>query len=414
MYIPIVKDEYIYDEVLVDLYKSKFRNAPDIISCKRNILIHGDLDFKRSAYEGLHTIKCTIINLAYLDGRYHQDTSYNPEEVLAKTVYNGYIIIPYEDIKDGELKISPSLISKAKIKLINAYTSHMGLWSAHSEFDHHSPFGASVMNMQDLQFAIMNSRHHVNIEHGELLSKVEVSFDGSNYTTVLPLPFPQYYSRLHSEVNGDNPIITYNKRLQVEDICDEYTKVSVLKFKVRDPQHARDYLYDGDGNARVLYYGPNGEDYNHLKIDEKVPLFAACGTLRSMVDELFSKIFRLFNLYQVSSMDFIYDSDRKIITVPSLTFSWSPAPKDFAKNFIHEFIEESILLNALDEISDYHGESIIVGRITDLKYDLVISFKENHRMLEKLKTIKYSSSVFDILNSLTTFSTSVKEPITML
>ena len=413
MFIPVVQDENKYDEELVGFSASKYRHANDIIKCKRNILVHGDLDLKRSAFDGFHNIKCTIINLSVLDGRYHYDTHYNPETVLVKTVYNGYLVVPFESVK-GELKINNDLISNATFKMLNAYTTHLGVWSVYLDHDISSPLGVSVLSMMDLKLATNNLRQQVSMYGDHTSIKMEVSFDNNEtYITVLPLPMPQFYSRMHAEIHGEDPIITRQRGVEIKDLCDEDTKVSIVRFSRKFDRGDLDYRYDWDVNSEMLYYDWDGNRYDPV-FDENAPRHVYLGMISSLSDELFSKVFKIFYKYQLSKLDFLYDSNRNIFTVESVNFSYKDAPKDLVKNVIFDFVDDSQIQNAFCDIAMYYGPATIVGRITDMKYDLNINFTEGHKNLPKLKTIRYSSSIFDIFNSLTSFETSVKNPITMI
>lgn len=412
MFIPVIHDSNRYDEELVGFGTNKYKNAVDILSCKRNIIVHNDLDLKRSAFDGIHNIKCTIINLSVLDGNYHYDTEYNPEKVLVKSVYNGYLTVPLNAVR-GELKITRDFISKGDFKLLSAYTSHLGVWSVTGDNDISSPFGVSILNMIDLKYAVINSRQHVSMYGANASIKMEISFDGDNYQLTLPLPYPQFYSRMHSELHGDDPIITRNRNLKIEELCDEDTKISLVNFTRKFSRGDLDYQYDSDMNSELVYYDKDGEKYEPFN-DSEIPLHVQCGLVGSLSDELFSKIFKIFYRYQLSKMDFLYDSARNIFTVESVNFSYKDAPKDLIKSVIFDFVDDSKIHNAFTDISTYYGPATIIGRITDLKYDLTINFTNGHKNIPKLKTVRYSSSIFDIFNSLTSFETSVKSPITMM
>ena len=413
MYIPIIDEQNIHDDSFIGAYKSKYLNAEDIITRKRSIMVHGDFDFKRSQYEGVHSIKCTIVNLAQLDGRYHMDSSYNPETVLVKTVYNGYLLVPIEAIKSDDLKITQSMISKSKFKVLNAYTSCMGLWSVYSDYDNFSSIGVSVMDMKDLKFATINSKNTISFYGAPVAAKVEVTFDGNIFSVVLPLPYPQYYSRMQSEINGDNPVMTNGSLIPVDNICDDTTKVSVVNFDRRVPKvENKDYRFEGDSNSELMFLNPKGERVT-AGINGQ-PMHIRFGLVRSMIDELYGKLFKIFNRYQLRSFDFMYDSIGNRIVVPSMLFSYDFIPKDFTITVIHEFIDDVEVIKALSDFSNYYGDCLIVGRITDLKCDISITFVDKQRDVNDVKMIRYSTSIFDIFNSLTSFETSVKTPITMI
>ena len=413
MFITIKRNENIIREELVSIYKSKYIPSIDVITPKRTIIIHNDLDINRSTFEGIHTIKTTIINLSVLDGKYHYDAMYQPDLILVKTIYNGYMVADINSIK-GNFKLTETLLSESHFRLSNAYTSYIGLWSVYEDFDHFTPLGISFLDMIDLKNATMHSRNHVSIYGGEMSLKIEVTFDGDTYQTVLPIPHPQYYSRLHSVENRDDPIITRSIRMSMEDICDEFTKVTLVDFDkdVKSKSPIMDYRYEDNINSSVEYFSDNGREL--VVTDRMVPMHIACNMLRSLCDDLYSKFFKIYSRYQLSSLNFIYDSARKKFVVPSMTFSFKDAPKDFAKTVSHEILEDSALLGAFDVFHIIYGPVRIFGRITDLKYDLTIFFINGHKEVKELKSVKYHISVFDIMNSLTNFETNIKSPITSI
>ena len=414
--VPIVNSENIYDE-LVSSSSDKFPIAIDVDSYKRNIIIYNDFDVKRSLYEGIHNIKATIVNLSVLDGRYHYETNNNPETVLVKTVYNGYFVIPLNNSTKGPIKITKEFLNHGKFKITSAYTSHMGVWSVNMPNDISAPFGVSVLNMYDLKNALMYARRNINnvSMFGDHCSiKLEISFDGEDFQTVLPLTYPMYYSRMHAEMHNDDPIITKNIPIAYDDLCDDKTRVSLLNFTKRYKQDSvvKDFKFNSDSTSELIYLDENDERFDPAY--ENNFIVGGTALIGSLSAGLFSSVFKVFYRYQLSKLDFLYDSTRNIFSVESINFSYKEAPTDLAKNVIFEFVNESNIHNAMDSIVTCYGDATIIGRITDMKYDLSIKFKNGHDKIPKLRTINYSTTIFDIFNSLTTFETSITNPIIMV
>lgn len=413
MFISAIKEENICKEELVSLYKSKFKKGNDVVNQKRNIILHNDINFNKSTLESVHSIKCSIINLSVLEGVYHYDTMTNPELILAKTTYNGYMQVPLNLI-EGELVLSETLLSESKFMITNAYTSYLGLWSVHSGHDTFTPIGMSILNMQDLiNSKRMFSKNHISMFNTNIVMKVEVSFDGKDFYNILPIPYPQYYSRIHSELNHDDPIITRNIVFDMEDLCDEHTKVSVIDFgeKINIEENVDQYV--NDINTQLTYHNSTGGEL--IPSNQDISPRLIFSTLRSQCDELYGKIYKLFTQYQLSSLNFIYDSKRDYFSTQSMTFSFKEAPKGFAKTVCHEIICDSDTLNCLSGFANLYGHLRIFGRVTDLKYDLNLIFYDKvHKELPDLKCVRYRASVFDILNSLIDFGTSIKEPISSI
>lgn len=407
MFISRAIKENLVDDDLSSIYTSKFVKAPDVLTCKRSIIIHNDVDKVISAYGGIYNAKCTIINLSVLDGRYHYDKVFSPETILVKTVYNGYVVTPLDAIGDKEYKVTEEMLDRSTFRLTNVYTSYIGLWSAMEQNDHFSPIGVSVLDTIDLRNAMLFTRSCVNMYGGDMSIKMDISFDGDTYQTVLPIPLPQYYSKMHSEINNDDPIITRILELDISTICDEFTKINVVNFNKSTNRQISD-PYQSDITSSVEYLTDTG---NKLVSKDTVPMHVACSLLRSLNDELYSKIFKVMCRYQISSLNFIYDSENMRFLVPSMTFSYKEAPKYFAETVLHEILFDESILTCLNNFSIVYGNLKIFGRVTDLKYDTTVSFNRGHKDVKELKTVRYCSSVFDIWNSLIGFETSVKSPI---
>lgn len=407
MFITPKKEENICKDEFESLYKSKFSSSIDIINCKRSIIIHNDFDYEKSLYEGICTTKCTIINLSVLDGKYQIDTHYNPEKVLVKTIYNGCLITSLNDIHNKKLKLNYDFLKNSKFRLINAHTSYIGIWSIYQFNDHFSPFGVSILDMIDLKNALINFRNHISIYDNNISVKIEISFDGDSYQTVLPLPLPQYYSRMHSELNKDNPIITNIVLIPFIDICDEHTKISGIKIKHKNI----DTLLSNNNNN---FYKSTAEfltcDGNILVQNENTyPLHVKYGLLRGLLcDDLFVQLFKLYCRYQLSSLNFIADMSRDKFMISSMTFSYDNPPVNFSETLIHEMVCNDDILNSLKDIKIAYENIKIFGRITDLKYDITVLFENNDN---PIKYIKYHNLVFDIFNSNCNTDTNILRPI---
>ena len=411
MFISIPDPENVFEED-VGIYASRFNFSEDLCTVKRNIIIHNDLDFNKSSFEGIHTLKCTIINLSVLDGRFHHDTVFNPETVLSKTVYNGYIHIPLGEI-NGEFKVTKDLLSKCKFKPLNAYTSCLGVWSINSIHDTIKHIGFSLFDMMSLRLAKMGSNFRVDVFGGELALKIDVSFDGTTTKSVLPLPYPMYYSRLHSTLNGDVPVMSTTSPIRVDELCDEYTSINLVKFDRLNPRGELDYRYDNDNNSETVFIDKFDKIYEVGT--ESMPLHVSFSMIRSLSDEIFLKIFSEFGRYQLSSMNFIFDSAKDIFVIPSMTFSYNMNchTKEFAEEVIFEITHDTSIKSACTDLSNYYGDCAVIGRITDLKYDVNIVFRNGHKDHTNLKTIKYASSIFDMVQN-SSFNTNVTSPLIMI
>ena len=409
MFITNVRKEDICESTVKSIYKSKFHNGLDVLKCRRDIILYNDLDVNRSYYEGFHNIKCSIINTVVLDGKQHYDIKFNPEIILVKTVYNGYMVCSLESIK-GSLKLSESLISKSRFRLSNVYTSYLGLWSIYEDYDTFTPIGVSILDMIYLNMATMRARNVVYMCPTEIAMKIEISFDGDNYYETLPIPYPQFYSRIHSNTNGEDPVITKNVRLDMESVCDEFTTLHKVDFTKRDiTTEAADYRYESDLSSKILYYDSNWIEL--VRSNDDIPMHVACAALRSLSDELFGNIFKLFSRYLLSSVTFTYESISHRFLIPSMTFSFKDAPKNFASTVLMEMHDDSNINNSLTNFKILHENIKIICRLTDLRYDITIIFSQGHRDVAELKYVKYKSSVFDLVQSLTDSEVNVKKPI---
>lgn len=427
MFITVPKDENIVKEELISLYSSKFTDSLDIVNCKRNIIIHNNLDMRRSQYEGFHTVKCTIINKAVLNGKFNHDTQTNPDQLLVKTIYNGYITWPPDAIVK-EFKLSEDLLSKGIFRINNAYTSYMGIWDREfvninnngftrcgADFEGFSPIGVSILDMIDLRNATLNTRNIVSIYGCEIAFKVEISFDGDRYETILPIPLPYFYSRLHAEINNEDPVIIRNEKICIEDICDKNTKVSLINFSNSKPDMELDYKFDSDITSQLSYLQEDGTHIITNDNSKDMPMKVACSLIRSLSDDLYTKFFKIFSRYQLASLDFIYDSERDFLSIPSMRFSYDTVPYKFAETVLIDIYDcKDLKDDVLSRFQLVYGPIELIGRITDLKFDLTIKFKYGHKDVKRLKSVKYRTSIFDIMNSITDFETSINNPISSL
>lgn len=408
MFIPLVSQENLAEDEFKSLYKNKYNKSNDIESCKRTIILHDDYNPDKSNLEGCHIIKCTIINLSVLSGKFHEAV-YSPERILVKTIYNGYVIIPLNVCKTDKLEYSEEVLEKSKFKLVNAYTSYIGLWSVYQENDNFAAFGISVLDMVDLKNALLNSNTHVSMYGEDIAIKMDISFDGSNYQTILPIPMPQYYSKVHSEINGDEPTITKIVQIPFSDLCDENTKIKSIKFahKIIGKDDI-DFEYNKKSSVEFI----NNDGSILVQKEGVVPTYVVFNLLRSLSDELYSKIFKIFSRYQLSSINFISDVNTNQFVIPSMTFSYDSAPKHFAETVIQEIVLDEEILKCFENMRIIYGDIRIIGRITDLKYDLTIMFTNGHKDLPQIKYVKYHNSIFDIWGQMLNMETNVSTPIT--
>jgi len=405
MFITQKNPENEYNDDLSSLYKTKYRLSPDIQACKRTIVLHDDIDISKSSFEGIYMLKCTVINLSVLDGKYHHDLLYTPETILAKTVYNGYVILKTNNFSK-EYKIDEEFLNNSKFRLVNAYTSCIGVWSTNSENDNFASFGVSVLDMIDLKNAVA-MRKPINIySDGNITMKLEISFDGNTYQQVLPLPQPQFYSRLHSENFREEPIITSVIQLPFSDICDEYTKI--IRVGSKGSGTGNSYEFETNNTSSVEYLSNNGST---LVQQTSTPMHVVCGLLRSLSDELYSKLFKLICRYQLASINFVSDVSQNKFSISSMMFSYDNPPDKFAETVTHEILTDDEIRECLNNMRIIYGNIRIFGRITDLRYDITILFVDGHKDIKELKYVKYKSSIFDIWSSLINLDTSITAPI---
>lgn len=406
MFITQVKDENRYSDELKSLYTTRFKLTPDVLLCKRTVLIHDNININRSSFEGICTINCTIINLSVIDGKFQYDAMYTPETLLVKTVYNGYITCKFdESLKD--FKINEQFLRNCNFRLANAHTSYMGLWSIYEENDNFSGIGVSVLDMIDLRNAVMSSKNPISIYSDAHASiKMEISFDGMTYQPTLPLPLPYYYSRMHSENFRDEPIITHSIQIPFIDICDEYSKI--VRLKTNNDENK---IKTGFSQRSTMEYLTS--DGNRLiQTNSEPPVHIVCSLLRSQSDELYSKIFRLFCRYQLSSINFICDVKNVKFTISSMTFSYQNPPKSFAETVTYEILCDDDIQECINNLRIVYGDIKIFGRITDIRYDLTVLFIDGHKDIKQLKYVKYSTTIFDIWNSMIdNMQTSIVTPI---
>jgi len=412
LFIPNIKEENMIKEELVSLYKTKYKDTDDILEKKRSIVIHNSIIPAVSSFDGYHSVRATVINKSVLDGAYNYDVNYNPNRVLVKTIYNGYIYWDKKTIKDNRIILSDDLISKGYFRVSNAYTSYLGVWDyTYNEQAYEiAPMGVSMLDMVDLRNATRLNNNCIRI-YGctDMSMKLEVSFDGDMYETILPLPLPQFYSRRHSEFHREEPVITRIPRLNLEEICDEETKTYLVDFSSKDSNtdaiSETSYL-TADGHKLICQDSSN---------DSKQRVQQSCMMFRPLSDELFMNIFKYFTRYQLSSLDFVYDSGwGNKFKILSSTFSYSNPPSDFAKGFMLEMLTNKDICDAFINFKSIFSDMTIIGRLTDLRYDIIISFKNGHQSIRELKSIKYRTSVVDLLSSLTNTETSISKPITSL
>ena len=417
MYIPVINAEDLYEEELRDYNKSTFINSVDILDSRRNILIHKNDTTSQACLDGVYNIRCTIINLSVLNGCYHQDANFNPERVLVKTIYNGYITIHSAEHPNFN-KINRKILLDSTFRILNAYTSYMGVWSNNiGELEYFSPLGVSMLNMFNIGNAHRQFRKQVDIIGDHISVKFDISFDGKNFETILPLPYPQFYSSVHSQMHRSIPIITHNKLIRFEDLNDDNTKISLVNFKKLTVSGGYTHYETTADDSLMVYYDIDGNimRFNDFPdSDTQMPLHIACGMIGTFCDNLYAKTFKLFNTFLLSSMDFLYDSVENLFTIKSLKFSYQQVPRGFVETVIYEFLCDKEILTALADISTYYGDVRVIGRITDLKYDLVITFINGHNNVKRLKTIEYSTLIFDIFNTINAFESDIKRPITML
>lgn len=407
MFIPIINPNNMIDDELKSLYKTKFTFSNDIESCKKVIIIHDDFNSERSAFDGCHLIKSTIINLSVLSGKFHEAV-YNPEKILVKTIYNGYTIIPLSVCKSTELKLTDEVLRKSNFKLVNTYTSYIGLWSVYEENDNFASFGISVLDMIDLKNALLNSNTHVSMYGEDIAIKMDISFDGSTFQRILPIPLPQYYSKIHSEINGDEPTITKIIQIPFSDLCDEYTQIKSVKFAHKIIGKDTDFEFNKKSSVEFV----NNDGSILVQNEGVIPTHIVFNLLRSLSDELYSKIFKIFCRYQLSSINFISDVGTNKFSISSMTFSYDTYPKQFAETVIQEIVLDEEILKCFENMRIIYGDIRIFGRITDLKYDLSILFTKGHKDIPQLKYVKYHNSIFDIWSSLLNLETNVTAPIT--
>lgn len=411
MFIPTISKENTIDEESIGfLYDDSFKGCVDILDRKRVIILHSDVDLKRSAIEGIHSVKCTVINLSVLDGRYNYDTSYNSELVLCKTVYNGEIQIPLTvDLRDGV--VTDSVIRDSHFRILNAYTSYIGVWHCDNGVTMSAPIGVSILNMMDMKLSNSHFRKSVTINTMEMAAKFEVSFDGDTFKTILPIPKPQFYSRMHAETNREDPIITHSGRIPGRDLFDSVTTRHKLVHNRVNDRGELDYEYDNNINSEICYYGSDNKVMTALK--NLMPLHVKFSLMTSLINEVFSKLFRICQRYQINSVDFIFDSITNRLVLPSVKFYYNPAPTDIIVDFISYVVEDFGVSSALADIVIMCDSCRVIGRLTDLKYDLTILLGENStkRIETGVSMIKYQSSTYDTINSMTSFETDVSSPI---
>ncbi len=410
MFIPTISKENIIDEESIGLlYDDSFNGCVDILDRKRVIILHSDVDLKRSAIEGIHSVKCTLINLSVLDGRYNYDTNFNPGIVLCKTVYNGEIQIPITtDLTDGV--VTDSSIYDSYFRILNAYTSYIGLWDNNGSMTS-APMGVSILNMMDMKLSTSHFRKSVTMNTMEMAAKLEVSFDGDTFQTILPIPKPQFYSRMHAEANREDPIITHSGRIPGKHLFDSVTTRHKLVHNRITDRGDLDYEYDNNVNSELTYLDNDNNVMSTMK--DFMPLHIKFSLMTSLINELFSRLFRICQRYQINSVDFIFDSDTNRLVLPSVKFYYNPAPTDIIVDFISYVIEDFGVSNALADIVMMCDNCRVIGRLTDLKYDLTILLGDNSkkRIETGVRGIKYQSSTYDTINSMTSFETNVSSPI---
>lgn len=404
MFITVKNPENEYNEELKSLYTTKFILSQDILASKRTIILHDNINIDKSNFAGVVVINCQIINLSVLDGKYVYDAMYNPENLLVKTVYNGFLMSKLEDLPK-DLKFTEEFLKKTNFRISNAYTSVLGLWSVHKANDNFASIGVSILDMVDLRNATLYSKCPVNIYSDANASiKMEISFDGDVYQPVLPLPKPMFYSRMHSEKHREEAIITDSMQIPFQDICDEFTKI--VRIKKKDEK-----LLETDFCKKSCLEYLNTDGSTLVQTSGEPPVRSILSMLRSLSDDLYSKLFKFFCRYQLSSINFICDVGRQKFSISSMTFSYNNPPEDFATTVIHEIVCDEKLYECIEKLKIMYGNIRIFGRITDLRYDITVLFIDGHKSIKQLKYVKYSTLVSDIWSSMLDIETSISSPI---
>lgn len=405
------------DRPLSNMINNKYSITSDIIKHKRDIILYDDVDTGRSVFDGRHTLKCVIVNSSVLNGKYNHDTPYNTDMILARTFYNCYVISsPNADVSDAS--ITKRMLYESKVKLINAYTSYMGIWDNGSMY---APLGGSILSISDIRsYERPTSRRTISIGScgSHYTMKIEVSFDSQNFYTVLPLPLPMFYSKIHSERHDNSPIITRSCILDYNDLIDDATTETSVSFSRVISRGKLDYYEDSDIESEVLYYDT---DEKLIKKEHDIyPIHYQTAMFDSVFTSAFIDLFKNIMVRDlVSNIIIAYDSVQNDFMIMSLRFSYNlfgnKCPKNYVESVFNDIRECESLRASLRALSKSYGEFKAFINFRDLSYDVKLIFNKGFSVAgtEKVvKSVRYRSSVFDMLNKSVSYQmTNYSRPI---
>ncbi len=413
----ITHKENIIDEDLINIYSSIFTDSDDVISCKRNIIIHEDVIHDQAKIEGHYTIKCTIINSAVLSGVSSIGALVNPNVVLVKTMYHGVFNVPLMEL-EGKSHVTDDVLCNKVFHLNVAYTSMMGVWDSIRNMEHFSTVGFSILDMYNLRNTLLLRNIPVYIRSDDdpssVTMTVDVSFDGVTYNRVLPLPPPQYYSRRHSRINGDNDVITQPLEVPFQELCDSHTKVSrTVRRSWDDDLSKTNFRYGGVDSSTIRYFGKDDVQLFNIG-DVLMPLNIAVSELPKLADALFTAIFAMFSKYMVSELLFVYKSSKKIFEIKTLRFSYDHAPEGYGKTLSMEMENSDAIEDALKGFSVFYGRVGLICRITDLEFNLRTVHYTPVKGRPDLNYTHYNKTMCDMVSTNFDDITTIHHPIGMM
>ena len=388
-------------------YSDSYRVSSDIEYRRRIILMHDDVDLARARFEGVYTIKTTIINFSVVDGNI---SYYMSDKALLKNVYHGYLYVNYNDIAEENFKISSRLFEIGKFATSNAFGIIMGLWNPGTVDVKSNTFGLSFLNVFDLNQYYRNSTFgtHISVRPSSVNVFYDISFDGGqNVESVIPLPSPLFYSPEHAMLFKYMPVMTNSKPIKGAELLDSVTTCNIIS--VNGNTKSKDYRYDNDSSSSIDFY--TDRDCK-LKFDEFIDVdnLRKVVYLSSMCDDVLSKLFILFNGNMLRFITFVYDGEEDLINLSNMSFAFSDTPADLYRRVVRDVSEDSELLQSLTDIVGVYGYCNIHISMTDILFNIRINFKE----LGIISYAKFNRSIMDMIGNGIGFSTSHLQPITNL